>query len=77
MTRNTKNDSLGDQVSKQFRLHPRSILVTALVLFIFSFIPGLPTTPFIIMTIALAVVGLSMDKKNQQEKVEVEQRTIE
>ncbi len=77
ITRNTKNDSLGDQVSKQFRLHPRSVLVTALVLFIFSFIPGLPTTPFILMTIALAIVGLSMDKKNQLEKVEVEQRTIE
>jgi flagellar biosynthesis protein FlhA len=77
ITRNTKNDSLGEQVSKQFRLHPRSILVTALVLFIFSFIPGLPTTPFILMTIALTAVGLSMDKKNQKEKVEVEQRTIE
>ncbi|MFI5390950.1 MAG: flagellar biosynthesis protein FlhA [Bacteriovoracales bacterium] len=77
ITRNTKNDSLGEQVSKQFRLHPRSVLVTALVLFIFSFIPGLPTTPFILMTIALATVGLSMDKKNQKEKVEVEQRTIE
>ncbi len=77
ITRNTKSDSLGDQVSKQFRLHPRSVLVTALVLFIFSFIPGLPTTPFIFMTIALVLIGLSMDKKNQQEKVEVEQKSIE
>ena len=77
ITRNTKNDSLGDQITKQFRLHPKSILVTALVLFIFSFVPGLPSTPFILMTIALVAVGLSMDKKNQKEKVEVEQKTIE
>jgi flagellar biosynthesis protein FlhA len=77
ITRNTKNDSLGDQITKQFRVHPKSILVTALVLFIFSFVPGLPSTPFILMTIALVTVGLSMDKKNQKEKVEVEQKTIE
>ena len=77
ITRNTKNDSLGDQITKQFRLHPKSILVTALVLFIFSFVPGLPATPFILMTVALVAVGLSMDKKNQKEKVEVEQKTIE
>ena len=77
ITRNTKNDSLGDQITKQFRLHPKSILVTALVLFIFSFVPGLPSTPFILMTIALVAVGLSMDKKNQKEKVEGEQKTIE
>ncbi len=77
ITRNTKNDSLGDQINKQFRLHPKSLLVTALVLFIFSFVPGLPATPFILMTMALVAIGLSMDKKNQKEKVEVEQKTIE
>ena len=77
ITRNTKNDSLGDQVTKQFRLHPKSILVTALVLFIFSFVPGLPTTPFIFITIVLLVVGLAMDNKNQKEKVVLEQKTIE
>lgn len=77
ITRNTKNDSLGDQINKQFRLHPKSLLVTALVLFLFSFVPGLPATPFILMTMALVVIGLSMDKKNQKEKVEVEQKTIE
>lgn len=77
ITRNTKNDSLGDQVNKQFRLHPKSILVTALVLFIFSFIPGLPATPFILIAIGLVIIGFAMDKKNLQEKVEVEQKTIE
>ena len=41
ITRNTNNVSLGLQVGKQLRLHPKSLYMSGGILFVFALIPGL------------------------------------
>ena len=67
-TRNTNSNSLGIQLGKQLRLHPKSLYMGGGVLFVFALIPGLPKVPFIIIGIVLCVVANQLEKVNQQEK---------
>ena len=43
--------NLGNEIASQLLYHPRAIAVTAVVLFGFSLIPGLPTVPFMLLSI--------------------------
>jgi flagellar biosynthesis protein FlhA len=71
-TRNGSDDNLGDQVGKQFKLHPKAIYIAAGVLLIFSLIPGLPKLPFISVGLALAFIGNKIEKDTEFEKIEAE-----
>ena len=62
-TRNTNSNSLGIQLGKQLRLHPKSLYMGGGVLFVFALIPGLPKVPFIIIGIVLCVVANQLEKK--------------
>ncbi len=64
-TRNTSEDNLGEQMSKQFSLHPKAVLIAGCVLLIFSLIPGLPKLPFI--TVGLAMLYVSNRMENTKE----------
>ncbi|RLA63345.1 MAG: flagellar biosynthesis protein FlhA [Epsilonproteobacteria bacterium] len=77
ITRNTKEGSLGEQVAKQFQLHPKSIFIASFVLYVFAMIPGLPTTPFVFIATIFILLGLSMQKWNRAEKQEAENKKIE
>jgi flagellar biosynthesis protein FlhA len=68
-TRNTNNNSLGIQLGKQLRLHPKSLYMSGGVLFIFALIPGLPKVPFIIIGVVLCVVANQLEKMNIQEEM--------
>ena len=68
-TRNTNNNSLGIQLGKQLRLHPKSLYMGGGVLFVFALIPGLPKIPFIIIGIVLCVVANQLEKMNAQEEM--------
>ena len=71
-TRNTSEDNLGAQMSKQFKLHPKAILIAGCVLLIFSLIPGLPKLPFIVVGLALLYVSNKMENEIAQEKIAAE-----
>lgn len=66
-TRNTNEDALGAQVSKQFRVHPKAIYMASAVLFIFSIIPGLPKFPFIVMGLVLVGTAYKVEQFNEAE----------
>jgi flagellar biosynthesis protein FlhA len=75
-TRNTSEKSLGDQVGKQFRVHPKAVYVTAGVLFVFAVIPGLPKLPFITVGLALVLFARKMEQVNVQETLMAEDANI-
>jgi flagellar biosynthesis protein FlhA len=77
ITRNTKEGSLGEQVRKQFNVHPKSVFIASFVLYVFALIPGLPTTPFVIVGSFLLLLGLSMNKFNAAEKKDAELKVLE
>ncbi len=61
-TRNTSDDNLGEQVGKQFKLHPKAIYIAASFLLIFALIPGLPKIPFITVGLSLIFVANRIEK---------------
>ncbi|MBH47414.1 MAG: flagellar biosynthesis protein FlhA [Halobacteriovorax sp.] len=67
-TRNTEDTNLGDQVSKQFRLHPKALYVAGATLFVFAMIPGLPQVPFVAVGIMLCFGGYKMEEWNEDDK---------
>ncbi len=66
-TRNTNDDALGAQVSKQFKVHPKAIYMASAVLFIFSIIPGLPKFPFIVMGLVLVATAYKIEQLNEKD----------
>lgn len=66
-TRNTDDTNLGDQVSKQFRLHPKALYVAGAVLFVFAMIPGLPQLPFIGVGVMLCYGAYKMEQWNEDD----------
>jgi flagellar biosynthesis protein FlhA len=66
-TRNTNEDALGTQVTKQFSVHPKAIYMAGGVLFIFAAIPGLPKFPFIVMGLVLVATGYKIEQMNEAE----------
>lgn len=66
-TRNTNDDALGTQVTKQFSIHPKAIYMASGVLFIFSIIPGLPKFPFIVMGLVLVGTAYKIEQLNEAE----------
>ncbi|EPZ49723.1 flagellar biosynthesis protein FlhA [Bacteriovorax sp. BAL6_X] len=71
-TRNTSEDNLGAQMSKQFKLHPKAVLIAGCVLLIFAMIPGLPKLPFITVGLVLVYVSNKMENEIVQEKLAAE-----
>lgn len=69
ITRNTSGAGLGDQVSRQFKIHPKALYMASSILFVFSITPGLPKYPFIVIGLVLAFGAFRMERKNREEKV--------
>ncbi len=69
-TRSSNGRSLGNQLSEQFKVHPKAIYIAASVLFLFSMIPGLPKMPFIVIGTTLFIIAYKIDQGNKQEIVE-------
>ena len=67
-TRNTEETNLGSQVSKQFRLHPKALYVSAGSLFVFTMIPGLPEFSFIGVRLVLVFFAYKMEQWNEKAK---------
>ena len=77
-TRNSNNDALGTQVSKQLKVHPKTIYIAAGILFLFSIIPGLPQVPFISVGAMLAYTAYRIEKSAEQDKLDAKkQETVE
>lgn len=64
VTRSTNDENIGTQVSKQFKVHPKAIYISAGVLIFFGIIPGLPKVPFIGTGMLLAFLAYKIEQAN-------------
>ena len=64
VTRSTNDENIGTQVSKQFKVHPKAIYISAGVLVFFGIIPGLPKVPFIGTGMLLAFLAYKIEQAN-------------
>ncbi|MBT5096046.1 MAG: FHIPEP family type III secretion protein, partial [Halobacteriovoraceae bacterium] len=76
-TRNTDDDSLGLQVTRQFKVHPKAMFIAATILGVFGLIPGLPKFPFFSLCLALLVTAYYIDKGNKQEEDDFKARQVD
>jgi flagellar biosynthesis protein FlhA len=76
-TRGAGDGSLGSQVGRQFKIHPKALYMASGVLFIFAIIPGLPKIPFIMVAILLAVAANQIEKLNKNESLAIGQKATE
>lgn len=77
VTRNANDDALGEQVQKQFKVHPKAIYVSAAVLVFFGLIPGLPKLPFFAMGGMLGYLAHRMEQSNTKAEIEEKQKSVE
>jgi flagellar biosynthesis protein FlhA len=71
VTRAGTDNSLGHEISAQIFVQPRALGVTALILFLFGIIPGLPTVPFLILgtLVGLAAFFLFQSGKLREQEI--------
>lgn len=76
VSRAAATSDMGTDLTKQLTRQPRAILVTAVVLFIFGLLPGMPTFTFMILGLAVGGVGFITReaKKRQEKEAEEEQK---
>jgi flagellar biosynthesis protein FlhA len=77
VTRNTNDDNIGTQVSKQFKVHPKAIYIAGAVLIFFGLIPGLPKVPFFLMGAALGFVAYKIEQSNTKDEVAEKAKAVE
>jgi len=88
VTRAASTSNMGVDLVKQLTRQPRAILVTAVVLFIFGLLPGMPTLTFMTIGLVVGTLGFmtqeiqkrnktaaELSKKQAQKKAPLEERT--
>ena len=80
VSRAGNESSLGREITSQVFFHPRAISMVAAVLFGFAVIPGLPTVPFLVLSLLAAGLAYSLvkarraaEQTEQQQKIRAEQ----
>jgi flagellar biosynthesis protein FlhA len=75
VSRAGNESSLGTEITSQVFFHPRAISMVAAVLFGFSLMPGLPTLPFLVLSLMAGGLAYSLlQAKRKSEQAELEQR---
>jgi len=73
VTRAASTSNMGADLASQLTRQPRAILVTALVLFIFGLLPGMPTLTFMVLGTAVGSVGYMTGQVKRRKAKEVEE----
>ena len=73
VTRAASNVPMGVDLSIQLTRYPRAIFVTALVLIIFSLLPGMPTATFMFLGVVVGSVGYFTRSLQERRAVEAKQ----
>ncbi|MBK36625.1 MAG: flagellar biosynthesis protein FlhA [Gemmatimonadetes bacterium] len=81
VTRSTSEDNLGTDLLRELTSKPRAIMVATMVLLGFALVPGLPSTPFLILAFVTGAVAFtaqrSQDRIVEEEAVEEEEQPEE
>ncbi|MFZ5981433.1 MAG: flagellar biosynthesis protein FlhA [Candidatus Zixiibacteriota bacterium] len=75
VTRSAAKANMGQDLSLQLTRQPRAILVTAVVLFLFGLLPGMPTFTFLLLGLVVGGIGyITRDVKKKQALAEEEEK---
>ncbi len=70
VTRATSDDNMGTDINKQLTGRPQASLISGIILLILGFLPGLPTTPFLIIGSLLVGVSLLVRQRNNRQEAQ-------
>ncbi|MBD3401818.1 flagellar biosynthesis protein FlhA [candidate division GN15 bacterium] len=73
VTRAASDSSMGTDLGRQLSRQPRAILIAAAVLMIFGIVPGMPTTTFMVLGLAVGGIGLLTRNVARRQAEEQEQ----
>ncbi len=68
VTRTSSDTNLGKDLTKQIMSHPKAILISAVLVFGFGLVPGLPTLPFMVLGGIVAAAAFSAMKTQKAEE---------
>jgi len=71
VTRAASSSNMGTDLARQLTRQPRAILVTAVALLLFGFVPGMPTVTFLVIGVAIGGVGY-MVRESQRRRAALE-----
>ncbi len=77
VSRAASEGTMGKDFGKLFSKYPKPIYLSALTVFLFGLIPGLPHIPFIILSIIIGISVYLFEKKKEElkdEKIEVKKK---
>ncbi len=77
ITRNTDELSLGGQIGKQFKVHPKALYLASGVISFFGIIPGLPALPFFAVGASMGYLGYKIEKTKQDDAEKEKRTTLE
>ena len=77
VTRTAGMGDFGSELKGQFSLHPRALWVVAGILFGFALIPGLPTLPFMVLSVGLGVVAYRVQMSKEAERAGAEREELQ
>jgi flagellar biosynthesis protein FlhA len=68
VTRTTASTELGEEIKKQVFTQPKAIALSAVMLFTFALIPGMPKFSFIVVAAAMAFFSYKLLRSTEKEK---------
>ncbi len=71
VSRAASTASMGKEFIRQFSSHPQALAVTSIIVFLFSFIPGLPTVPFVALSAGIGFLAYTAFKEARRVKEEI------
>jgi len=76
VTRSSSDNDIGKDIASQLMVKPRAIAIVSGILFILGLTPGLPTTPFFVISGLMGLLAWALGRYKQERDVE-EQRVAE
>ncbi|MGD9235004.1 MAG: flagellar biosynthesis protein FlhA [Desulfobacterales bacterium] len=70
VSRAASEGTMGKDFGKLFSSYPKAIYLSALTIFLFGLIPGLPHIPFMMLSVIIGISVFVFEKKKEQLKVE-------
>lgn len=78
VTRSASDGNMGSDLVGQLLKQPRAIMVTAVMLIVFGFVPGMPTFTFLVIGMAVGAVGfITKEAHKQQQAARDNQQSLE
>jgi len=66
ISRSTASSDMGEEIARQLFAHPKAVATASIILLIFGLIPGMPTIPFLLLSLGSGVVAYKSFKTSQR-----------